>query len=378
MTAPVVTNGASPIASDFKLDPQVADQSHSIKGTSTILHSQLAGVVRCLLFSKSHLLSCTVAIRLRPLIGESENQNDKRKKKNIDQRAWTIEKHGSMDTLVQKGHARRIEGRTAFRFDHVFDEDIQTPLIYKSIARPMVRSLLNGKHATIFAYGQTGSGKTFTMQGDGKAQSGQAGIVQLVASDLFRFMRQGETARRDFVVKVSYFEIYNEKIRDLLSNDSGSCQSEGAEDRRNSPSLSSDEDVKIRTNANGEIVMNVTQPEVKNVDEVLELLIEGNTLRVVAATDMNTHSSRSHAIFRLSVESRSPDQVVHLDSPLYDVVRVADFNLVDLAGSESVKMINTNSAVRQRESGKINKRYVPCDMFGLYLLAYQRPNPLLL
>jgi kinesin family member 11 len=289
------------------------------------------------------------------MLGVWEKQNDKRKNKVVDKRAWTIDKSGSMDTLVQKGHTRRIDGRTVFHFDHVFDEDIQTPLIYKSIARPMVRSVLNGKHATIFAYGQTGSGKTFTMQGDGKAQSGQAGIVQLVASDLFRFMLQGEAARRVFVVKVSYFEIYNEKIRDLLSSDAESSQSEEPQDRRNCGTLSSDEEVKIRTNANGEIVMDITQLEVTNVDEVLELLIEGNTQRVVAATDMNTHSSRSHAIFRLSVESRSPDKVLHLDGPLHDIMRVADFNLVDLAGSE--RMNSANSALRQKEGGNINRRY---------------------
>jgi kinesin family protein 11 len=242
----------------------------------------------------------------------------------------------------------------------VFDEDTQTPLLYKSIARPMVRSVLNGKHATIFAYGQTGSGKTFTMQGDGKRESGQAGIIQLVASDIFRFMKQGDAARREFVVKVSYFEIYNEKIRDLLSEDLCSSQSRGSRDKLNTSSGSgnSAEEIKIRTNANGEVVIDVTQPEVTNVDEVLELLVEGNAQRVVAATDMNQHSSRSHAVFRLTVESRNPEEPLHLDSPVPEVVRVADFNLVDLAGSESVKLANNNTVVRQRETGKINKRYV--------------------
>lgn len=307
-----------------------------------------------------------VAVRLRPLVGDNERQqqNDQRKNKPVDRRAWTIDKNGSTDTLVQKGHGRKVDGRTVFHFDQVFDEDIKTPLLYKSIARPMVRSVLNGKHASIFAYGQTGSGKTFTMQGDGKAQSGQAGIIQLVASDLFRFMGQGEAARRKFSVKVSYFEIYNEKIRDLLSDESSSNNSEPR--KKNTSTLSADDEVKIRTNASGEIVMNVSQPEVTNVDEVLELLIEGNTQRAVASTDMNAHSSRSHAVFRLTIESRNPEVEIHLDGPIHDVVRVADFNLVDLAGSESVKMTNTNSAIRQREGGNINKRYAPvCCLFTI-------------
>jgi hypothetical protein len=78
---------------------------------------------------------------------------------NVDRRAWSIEKAGNMYALVQKGAARKVDGRTIFHFDQVFDEDTKTPLLYKSIARPMVKNVLNGKHATIFAYGQTGSGK---------------------------------------------------------------------------------------------------------------------------------------------------------------------------------------------------------------------------
>ncbi|KAL3907691.1 MAG: hypothetical protein SGILL_008771, partial [Bacillariaceae sp.] len=272
-------------------------------------------------------------------------------------RASTIDKNGGMETLIQKGPTRKVEGRTVFHFDQVFDEDTQTPLLYKSIARPMVRSVLNGKHATIFAYGQTGSGKTFTMQGDGRSHGGQAGVIQLVASDLFRFMRQGEAARREFIVKVSYFEIYNEKVRDLLSEDPDGALSTGSRDKLNTSSGSgnSGNEVKIRTNSSGEVVMDVTQPEVANVDEVLDLLVDGNAQRVVAATDMNEHSSRSHAVFRLTVESRNPDEPLHLDSPVPEVVRVADFNLVDLAGSESVKLSNSNTVARQREAGKINK-----------------------
>lgn len=203
-------------------------------------------------------------------------------------------------------------------------------------------------------------GKTFTMQGDGKAQSGQAGIIQLVASDLFRFMRQWVASKRMFVVKVSYFEIYNEKIRDLLSDDVGTVTSfQGTPPKKgmneSSDSLNTDEPITIRANGNGEIVVNVIQNEVSNVDEVLELLIIGNAQRAVATTDINTHSSRSHVVFRLTVESREMVDPLGLSGP--EVVRVSDFNLVDLAGSESVKLANT-SHLRQREGASINKRYV--------------------
>jgi centromeric protein E len=209
---------------------------------------------------------------------------------------------------------------------------------------------LAGKHATIFAYGQTGSGKSFTMQGEGK-RSGQAGIIQLVASDIFRFMRQGGSTSRNFVVKVSYIEIYNESIRDLLSEDAGSTMSHGTTSQRPSHL----EKVNLRATASGEMILSCIQNEVTTVDQVLEYLIAGNSQRMVAKTDMNKHSSRSHALFRLTVESRSKEEPAD-DGSVEEILRVSDFNLVDLAGSESVKMSNT-AGIRLREGAKINQRY---------------------
>ena len=92
-------------------------------------------------------------------------------------------------------------------------------------------------------------------------------------------------------------------------------------------------------------------------DEVLELLVRGNANRITASTDMNTHSSRSHAVFRLTVESRAASSEAELyDTAAREIVRVADFNLVDLAGSESTKLTNANTPGRQREGAKINTR----------------------
>jgi hypothetical protein len=287
---------------------------------------------------------------LRPPLEEQEKAG---KKKNADKKAWNTSQTGAMDTLTQKGTARKVDGRTVFHFDQVFDEETQTPLVYKSIARSMVKSVLDGKHATIFAYGQTGSGKTFTMQGDGKRHSGQAGVIQLVVSDLFRFMRQGQAGKRDFLFKVCYVEVYNERIRDLLSDDVDSTASHGTPPSSAQRS-STTEKVAIRTTASGDVVMDCVQTEVKSADEVLDLLVNGNAQRVVAKTDMNNHSSRSHAIFRISVESREKQNQPGGDGDV--VLRVSDFNLVDLAGSESVKVSNT-AGLRQREGAHVNQRY---------------------
>jgi hypothetical protein len=298
-------------------------------------------------------LVSSVAVRLRPFHDQESAPDGGKKSKNAEKRGWNLQRGGGTDSLIQKGTARKKDGHTAFHFDHIFDEDTKTPLLYMSIARPMVKTVLSGRHGTIFAYGQTGSGKTFTMQGDGKAASGQAGIIQLVASDLFRFMRQGELAKRDYVTKVSYVEIYNEKIRDLLSDDTcGSTASHGTPTQNNKTGDELQE-ITIRATATGEVVLDCVQTEVTTVDEVLDLLISGNANRTVAATDMNRHSSRSHAIFRLTVESKEKKGL----SPEAEneVRRISDFNLVDLAGSESVKMANT-SGVRLREGAKINQR----------------------
>lgn len=302
------------------------------------------------------LFVSSVAIRLRPFHDQESAPVGSQKRKTVDKRGWNLQRGGGADSLVQKGTARKKDGHTAFHFDHIFDEDTKTPLLYMSIARPMVKTVLSGRHGTIFAYGQTGSGKTFTMQGDGKAASGQAGIIQLVASDLFRFMKQGALAKRDYVTKVSYVEIYNEKIRDLLSDETcGSTASHGTPNTQNNKNGEELQEVTIRTTGTGEIVLDCVQTEVTTVDNVLDLLISGNANRVVAATDMNRHSSRSHAIFRLTVESK--DRKGLSPEAENEVIRISDFNLVDLAGSESVKMANT-SGVRLREGAKINQRYV--------------------
>ena len=342
MTAPVVTLPISPVRTSPSSDSKSGAANSSFSGTvadPTMLPAQ----------------NVKVAIRIRPLVdpkdmetehNEKDEEDAKNKRtKSSEDRAWNLQRGGASNTLTQKGVVRKVEGRSVFQFDQVFDEDTLTPLLHQSISRPMVKSVLTGEHATIFAYGQTGSGKTFTMQGDGKKSGGRAGVIQLVASDLFRFMRQGAFNTREYIVKVSYVEIYNEKVKDLLSK--------GGSRLTNSPGTSG-ADVQIRTTAGGDVVMNCAQTEASSVDEVLELLIIGNSNRVVAKTDMNEHSSRSHAIFRLSLESREKKEGQPPD-PENDVVRYSVFNLVDLAGSESVKSANT-TGVRQREGGKINQR----------------------
>lgn len=187
------------------------------------------------------------------------------------------------------------------------------------------------------------------MQGDGQAQSGQAGIIQLVVSDLFRLSRMGAQSSRDFTIKVSYVEVYNERIRDLLSDDVGDTASQGTP--QGGPVVPTGDDIQIRVSATGEVTMDCVTKQVHTVEDVLELLVYGNSNRVVSKTDMTNHSSRSHAILRFTVESNEKGVGVGAE-----VVRVADFNLVDLAGSETMKA-TASSGKRQKEAAKINQRY---------------------
>lgn len=305
-----------------------------------------------------------MAVRLRPLIDDAEKSKEKGKK-NQDRRAWKIEQAGALFTLIQKGHARKVEGRTVFSgFFQVFDEESKTPLLYKSLVRPMVKAVLSGRHATVFAYGTMGSGKTFTMQGDPTTKKGQAGIIQLAASDVFRFMKQDQS--RQFSVKVSYFEICNEHIRDLLSDPDVDAESiasqEGSDPASPYRSLFSSS---YLSNAGGEVMFDVRQVYVETVDEILELLMYGNKLLMQSPTDSNARSTLSHSCFRLSIESRNVNGsqgMVH-STTTPEVGRRSDFNFVDLAGSEKVNASNNSSSQQQREEvvqegATINKRCV--------------------
>ena len=112
------------------------------------------------------------------------------------------------------------KGSTFFTYDRIFDEDSTTQQVYEGVAQDIVRSVVRGLNGTIFAYGQTSSGKTFTMQGDYRHDT--SGIVQLAARDLFHQMEQAPD--RMFLMRVSYLEIYQEDVKDLLNPESSKLQ----------------------------------------------------------------------------------------------------------------------------------------------------------
>ena len=175
---------------------------------------------------------------------------------------------------------------------------------------------------TIFAYGQTSSGKTFTMNGD----SNHIGIISQSIYECFDLI--GLMSDREFKLKISYMEVYNEQVRDLLNPE---------------PTV-----VKILSDGNKVILSGVKEIVVTSPDQVESLLQQGEVYRSVGATDMNEHSSRAHSIFKLMVESKL------VDMEKSGVVRYSTLCLVDLAGSENAKMTNSKGE-RAREARHINQ-----------------------
>ncbi|TYJ17739.1 hypothetical protein E1A91_A09G073800v1 [Gossypium mustelinum] len=240
-------------------------------------------------------------------------------------------KQESAQTLLWLGHAE-----SRFTFDHVACETISQEKLFRVVGVPMVENCMSGYNSCMFAYGQTGSGKTYTMMGDiyevESQLSEDCGLTPRIFEYLFSRIRMEEESRKDeklrFSCKCSFLEIYNEQITDLLDPSSTNLQLR--------------EDLK-----KGVYVENLMEYNVRNVDDVLKLLLQGASNRRMAATNMNSESSRSHSVFTCIIESHwEKDSMTHF--------RFARLNLVDLAGSERQKSSGAEGD-RLKEAANINK-----------------------
>jgi septal ring factor EnvC (AmiA/AmiB activator) len=219
------------------------------------------------------------------------------------------------------GSKAKAKDPISMAFDHVFPPTAKNAYVYTRIGRPIVHSAMQGFHGCIFAYGQTSSGKTYTIHGSGDAP----GMIPLSVEDVFDFIE--DNPERDFVLRVSYIEIYNEIVNDLLNPRNSNLRVR--EDRRK-----------------GVFIEGLKEEVVMAPDQVFSLLHMGTSHRHVGRTNYNDVSSRSHTIFRITIESS-------LVTDASDRVRTSTLNLVDLAGSENV--VKAGSAARQKETGYINK-----------------------
>uniref|UniRef100_A0A8C3JVB3 Kinesin-like protein n=1 Tax=Calidris pygmaea TaxID=425635 RepID=A0A8C3JVB3_9CHAR len=215
-------------------------------------------------------------------------------------------------------------GGKPYVFDRVFPPNTTQEQVYHACAMQIVKDVLAGYNGTIFAYGQTSSGKTHTMEGK-LHDPQQMGIIPRIAQDIFNHIYSMDE-NLEFHIKVSYFEIYLDKIRDLL--DMTKTNLSVHEDKNRVP-----------------YVKGCTERFVSSPEEILDVIDEGKSNRHVAVTNMNEHSSRSHSIFLINIKQENVETEQKLSGKLY---------LVDLAGSEKVSKTGAEGAVLD-EAKNINK-----------------------
>ncbi|XP_050194004.1 LOW QUALITY PROTEIN: centromere-associated protein E [Myiozetetes cayanensis] len=255
----------------------------------------------------------TVCVRVRPLIARENAPGDK------VSLHWKSENNTVSD----------VNGTKIFSYDRVFHSSDNTQQLYDGVAVPIIQSAVRGYNGTIFAYGQTASGKTYTMMGN----EDSVGIIPKAIQHVFKIIC--ESPDREFLLRVSYMEIYNETITDLL------CDS-----RKKKP-LGIREDVNRNTYVEDLIEEVVVAPE-----QVMEWIRKGERNRHYGETKMNEHSSRSHTIFRMIIESRERSDPANANCD--GAVMVSHLNLVDLAGSERASQTGAEG-VRLKEGCNINR-----------------------
>ena len=259
---------------------------------------------------------------------------------NPDTQATRLLIPNSTDAANARTQSRKIMEEKNFTFDNSFwshDAEDQHYAhqedIYNALGEEFLDHNFEGYHTCIFAYGQTGSGKSYTMMGTPT----QPGLIPRTCEDLFQRIESSDSPHISYTVRVSYFEVYNEHVRDLLAP----------------PQQSSEKHpyyLKIRESpTEGPYVKDLTDVPVKNYAELLRHMRMGDASRTTASTKMNDTSSRSHAVFTIMLK-----QIHHDLSTDGTTERLARIRLVDLAGSERAKATEATGA-RLREGSNINK-----------------------
>ncbi|XP_032837718.1 kinesin-like protein KIF27 isoform X2 [Tyto alba] len=266
-----------------------------------------------------------VAVRIRPLLSREVLHN-----------------HQVCVRLVPNTQQIIIGKDRVFTFDFVFGKNSTQEEVYTVCIKPLLVSLTEGYNATVFAYGQTGSGKTYTIGGGHIASvaEDEKGIIPRAIQELFQHISKNHNI--EFHVKVSYIEVYKEELRDLLELETSMKELHIREDEKGNT-----------------VIVGAKEFQVECADEVISLLESGNAARHTGTTQMNEHSSRSHAIFTISIcqkqsaESQKSTDAAQ-DSSWKSVQMIASkFHFVDLAGSERVTKTG-NTGERFKESIQIN------------------------
>ncbi|CAG9782344.1 unnamed protein product [Diatraea saccharalis] len=250
-----------------------------------------------------------VIVRCRPL-------SDREQKEGYDEVVKVWPERGAVQVYNPKGQDK------LFTYDAAYDCTADTQTIYDEMVRPLVASVLDGFNGCVFAYGQTGTGKTHTMEGTTEHE----GIIPRAFRHIWAHIENSASPDVTHLVACSYVELYLEDVRDLLAKDGKKLTIRGQE-------------------LNGFYIPEMTSVVCKSAAEMVRVMRAGNRNRAAGRTDMNEHSSRSHAVFLVTVETahRATNRI-----------RVGKLNLVDLAGSERQRKTGA-SADRLREAARINQ-----------------------
>ncbi|XP_054246555.1 kinesin-like protein KIF18A [Indicator indicator] len=270
-----------------------------------------------------------VVVRVRPESQKEKNGNFSKVVRVVDQHVLVFDpKEEEVSFFHRKKPAHRdINKRKSkdlkFMFDAVFAESSSQLEVFENTTKSVIDGFLNGYNCTVLAYGATGAGKTYTMLGSPE----DPGVMYLTMMALYNCINQ---IKEDKIcnIAVSYLEVYNEQIRDLLVN--------------SGPLAVREDDQK------GVVVQGLTLHQPKSAEEILQMLDYGNKNRTQHPTDVNASSSRSHAIFQIYL--RQQDKTASITQN----VRIAKMSLIDLAGSERASATNAKGA-RFREGTNINR-----------------------
>ena len=266
-----------------------------------------------------------VCIRMRPLLKPYE-----------DEEIWVIDKNTitsrpvslapmdlssiSFNSLKERDIRRRYAdsfSTNSFSFDHIYGIEDASEKIYTDICRPIIHYIMQGFNGAVFMYGQTTSGKTYTMLG----RPDLPGILPLSIKDIFSYT---SSSQLKYSICVSYLEIYNEQINDLL--------------------VPTSMNLRIKENKENVYIQDLSKYEVKSFDQVIMIMNYGEEHRMYRETSIHEHSSRSHTIFRVYVEYKDDSSI-----------KYGCLNLVDLAGSERLNEFEVKGQEQLGETGHINK-----------------------
>ncbi|KXJ07474.1 Kinesin-like protein KIF19 [Exaiptasia diaphana] len=265
-----------------------------------------------------HATNLVVALRVRPI--SSSELGDKEIIHVLEKNLVVLrDPNEDQDDILRVNRSREKQ----YVFDHAFNPGATQNDVYNVTTQPLIESVVTGYNATVFAYGATGAGKTYTMLGS----DNKPGIMGLTLNDLFAQM---ESTKEDVKYKVtmSYLEIYNEMIRDLLNPASGILD--------------------LREDAKGVNVAGLSEVEAKTTREVMSMLLMGNKQRTSEPTAANKTSSRSHAVLQVTVSQKSRVENVIQE------IKVGKLFMIDLAGSERAAQTK-NRGKRMIEGAHINR-----------------------